>query len=53
MTDIIFNGVIKTTTNKNDFMNAFQQFLNQHNAQFKGQCGFMEFEDVEYIETHD
>ena len=53
MIDIIFNGIIKTTTNKKNFINAFQLFLNQHNAQFKGQCGFMEFEDVEYMETHD
>lgn len=51
MVKIIFKSAVETTKNNKDlFMYEFQQILNKYNAQFRGTCNIIDFEDVEFIE---
>lgn len=49
MTDFIFNGIISVATDKDAFIEDFNNFLNSSNAYFKGTLRISEFDDAEII----
>lgn len=49
MNDFYFNGTISLNSDKDIFIKDFNEFLNKHDAIFKGSIRVDEFEEAEII----